>query len=307
MGRGSSLGSDHCLTFSVLMLNVTIGLLGLTLFCLSVWMRFEGEVRVWISELGMYQYWTGLYILMAASIIIVLISICGCGGTLTANPALLGANLSLTSFTFVLFILGASVLLGKYVQPTMDMEYLEEQFTNIFSMKNHRSDEFLIFLYWKSALLVLIALILELAGGIYMVVHGTENSQLTPWLEGKFNRLIIDSNYNDRALNILQTVQEKVGCCGALSYQDYDRNRLPISDFCRDKISGNVFQDGCVKRFSIFIEKRSGWLSGIALFIAFLQIILVGLTFWHWKRVREVDEEDYPRKGYYDPVPTKTR
>ncbi|CAL8089441.1 unnamed protein product [Orchesella dallaii] len=249
MGRGGSLSSDHCLTFSVLMLNVTVGLLGLTLFCLSVWMRFEGEVRTWISELGMYQYWTGLYILMAASIIIVLISICGCGGTLTANPALLGA----------------------------------------------------------SALLILIAVILELAGGIYIVVHGTENSQLTPWLHDKFNRLIIDSNYNDKALGILQTVQEKVGCCGALSYQDYDRNRLPISDFCRDKISGNVFQDGCVKRFSIFIEKRSGWLSGIALFIAFLQIILVGLTFWHWKRVREVDADDYPRNGYYDPVPTKTR
>jgi len=251
MGRGNGLGSDHCLTFSVLMLNVTIGLLGLLLFCLAVWMRFEGDVRVWISELGMYQYWTGLYILMAASIVIVLISICGCGGTLTANPGLLGV----------------------------------------------------------SAVFVLVAVILELAGGIYIVVHGSENSKLTPWLEKKFSKLIVDSNYNDRALNILQTVQEKVGCCGALSYQDYDRNRLPISDYCRDKISGNVFRDGCVKRFSIFIERRAGWLAGIALFTGFLQIILVGLTFWHWKRVRETNDDYFPsnNKSYYDPVPTKTR
>lgn len=57
---------------------------------------------------------------------------------------------------------------------------------------------------------MLIALILELAGGIYIVVHGTENSKLTPWLETKFSRLIIDSNYNDQALNLMQTVQEKV-------------------------------------------------------------------------------------------------
>lgn len=67
-----------------------------------------------------------------------------------------------------------------------------------------------IYFNFQSAILVLIALILELAGGIYIVVHGTENSKLTPWLNDKFNSLIIDSNYNDRALSLLQTVQEKV-------------------------------------------------------------------------------------------------
>jgi hypothetical protein len=49
----------------------------------------EGKVRVWVNDLEMYQYWTGLYILMAAGAIIIFISICGCIGAVQMNAALL--------------------------------------------------------------------------------------------------------------------------------------------------------------------------------------------------------------------------
>jgi len=62
----------------------------------------------------------------------------------------------------------------------------------------------------QSAALVIVAIILELAGGIYILVNGTENSQLTPWLDEHFHKLIIDSNYDDRANRLLQSLQEKV-------------------------------------------------------------------------------------------------
>jgi hypothetical protein len=57
---------------------------------------------------------------------------------------------------------------------------------------------------------VIVAIILELAGGIYMIVHSTHNSQLTPWLEKRFVLLIRDSNYNDKANEVLNVVQENV-------------------------------------------------------------------------------------------------
>jgi len=53
---------------------------------------------------------------------------------------------------------------------------------------------------------------------------------------------------------------------------DYSRNTLPISDSCRDAISGQVYQQGCVENLSLFIEKRAGWIAAIAIFVAFLQV-----------------------------------
>jgi len=53
-------------------------------------MRVEDNVSDWISELNMKQYWNGLYILMAAAVVIILISICGCLGAVAGNSLLLG-------------------------------------------------------------------------------------------------------------------------------------------------------------------------------------------------------------------------
>lgn len=239
--------TDNVSLFSVIVINVLCGILGALIFSLAVWMRLENEVRQWVSELGMYQYWNGLYILMAAGAIIMLISFCGCCGALVNNSCLLGT----------------------------------------------------------SAALILVAIILELAGGIYILVNGTETSKLTPWLERTFNKLIIDSNYNNRANLALQTVQEKVGCCGSVNYMDYDRARLPISEYCRDAVTGNVYQDGCVKKFSVFIEKRAGWLAGIALFVGLLQIILVILSIIRCRAIRD-DEDGTRRKQQYSPVAVRS-
>ncbi|CAG7831132.1 unnamed protein product [Allacma fusca] len=246
MGKGRGL-TDNCIVFTLILVNVLCGILGALIFALSIWMRLENEVRDWVQELGMYQYWNGLYILMAAGIIIVLISFCGCCGTIAGSPALLGT----------------------------------------------------------SAVLILLAVILELAGGIYILVNGTEASKLTPYLEKTFNKLILDSNYNPRVNLALQAIQEKVGCCGSVNYQDYDRARLPISDYCRDALTGNVYQDGCVKKFSNFIEQRTGWIAGIALFIVALQIILVVLTFMRCREAQSDDGDLGRKKQRYDTVPVR--
>jgi len=207
-------------------------------------MRMETDVRDWIRELEMFQYWNGLYILMVAGAIIVIISFCGCCGALTNN--------------ILLMTIGASC--------------------------------------------VIITLILEITGGVLILVHGTEYSKLTPFLTTTLDKLILDSNYNANANHYLITIQEKVGCCGSRSYLDYSRNNLPISDSCRDAISGNVYQQGCVEKFSIFIEKRAGWIAGIAIFVAVLQLLLVFFTFCYIRSVRGNDEVS-PKTRYHG-VPT---
>jgi len=232
--------TDDCLKFCIVIINLVCGVLGGLLFSLAVWMRLERDVKDWVRELEMYDYWNGLYILMAAGAIITIISFCGCCGAMVPNTGLLTI----------------------------------------------------------SVVVIILALILELAGGILILVNGTEASKLTPYLETTMGKLIINSNYNPTANFYLQHVQEKVGCCGSYNYQDYSRNGLPISDSCRDAISGNVYQDGCVKKLAIFIEKRAGWISGISLFVASLQILLVCFTCCYMKNIRSYDDGGYSNRKY---------
>jgi len=249
MGKGRGV-SDNCVVFTLISVNLLCGILGVLIFCLAIWMRMENEVREWVTELKMHQYWDGLYILMAAGLIVTIISFCGCFGALINNSCLLVT----------------------------------------------------------SAIVILVCIILELTGGIFILVNGTEYSNLDPWLQRTFNKLIVDSNYNPQANYVLQLVQEKVGCCGSINYQDYDRARLPISDYCRDAMTGNVYQEGCVKKFSQFIEKRSGWIAGIALAVVALQIILVVLSFLRCRALREDEDGDgMRRKQRYDPVPLSSK
>jgi hypothetical protein len=70
-------------------------------------------------------------------------------------------------------------------------------------------------------------------------------------------------------------------------------------------LTGNVYQDGCVKKFSNFIEQRTGWIAGIALFIVALQIILVVLTFMRCREAQNGDDDGGRKKLRYDPVTTR--
>lgn len=95
-------------------------------------------------------------------------------------------NVALTSFTFVLLIFGASVLLATSIQPTMDMDYLYEQFNNILKLKNYRGDEFLVFLYYKVS-----AVGLHCDGLGYLFLEVTVLQKFKLLMSFKFNESIV--------------------------------------------------------------------------------------------------------------------
>ena len=56
----------------------------------GLWMRFEWQFKHYIIQLGMYQFWTGAYILIVTGSFVMFFSLIGCWGAITENPNVLG-------------------------------------------------------------------------------------------------------------------------------------------------------------------------------------------------------------------------
>lgn len=52
------------------------------MFGLSLWMRLEPGFEEWVGWLGMYEFYIGIYVLIGASVIVMIISFIGCGAAL---------------------------------------------------------------------------------------------------------------------------------------------------------------------------------------------------------------------------------
>lgn len=54
-------------------------LLGSSMFGLCMWLRLDSNFQEWVNFLEIYEFYIGIYILLAASIFIVVITFIGCG------------------------------------------------------------------------------------------------------------------------------------------------------------------------------------------------------------------------------------
>ena len=69
---------------------------------IGVWIRCDWDFKEYVHQLEMYHFWTGAYILIAASVIVMVLSAFGCFGAITENPFILSLVASV-SMKFALF------------------------------------------------------------------------------------------------------------------------------------------------------------------------------------------------------------
>ena len=54
-----------------------------------MWIRYQWSFKNFVFGLGLFQFWTGAYILMVAAFFVMFMAIIGCCGAITENPLLL--------------------------------------------------------------------------------------------------------------------------------------------------------------------------------------------------------------------------
>lgn len=125
---------------------------------------------------------------------------------------------------------------------------------------------------------VSICIILEIVGASYMLSNGIRFSKVEIWLRETFLQLIAEFDYDESSRRMMNIIQEWVGCCGADGILDYIQWNKVIPTTCYNPVNGNAWYRagygyvGCVRGFTWYLEPMTGWISGLALSLAFLQV-----------------------------------
>lgn len=227
VGKGGGTGASPqalerqitSIKWTILSLNVITWIIGAAIFALCIWLRTEPNFAEWMERLEVEQYYIGIYVLLAASIIVMGVSFLGCCSALMENHTMIYGFIGMMILCFICELAGAAVLLD----------------------------------------------------------HSTYDSKLQPLVRRTMLKLIIRSNDEDYAYT-LRTIQENIGCCGADGPNDYLRLEQPLPPECRDSVTGNAYYHGCVEEFTWFVEDKSGWLSGLCMLTAFIQVVNMALA-----------------------------
>ncbi|KOC63571.1 CD9 antigen [Habropoda laboriosa] len=101
----------QCIKFTIFCLNAIIWLLGSAMLGLCMWLRLDPSFQEWVEFLEIYEFYIGIYILLAASIFIIVITFVGCGVALMEHIFGLYIYVGLQLFSYILGIAGTAVLL----------------------------------------------------------------------------------------------------------------------------------------------------------------------------------------------------
>ncbi|CAK9821628.1 Tsp2A [Anthophora retusa] len=109
---GPQLGQRiQCIKFTMFCLNAVIWLLGTAMLGLCMWLRLDPNFQEWVDFLEIYEFYIGIYILLAVSIFIIVITFVGCGVALAEHILGLYTYAGLQLFSYILGLTGTAVLL----------------------------------------------------------------------------------------------------------------------------------------------------------------------------------------------------
>ncbi|XP_031625881.1 tetraspanin-2A-like [Contarinia nasturtii] len=239
-GKGNGQGANMAklenqistIKYSIFCFNIIAWIIGAGMFIATVWIRAEKSFEEWIQILDIYVYYVGIYILIAASVIILIVSFLGCCSALMEHTQGLFLFIGTQCLAFIIHVAGSAVLLD----------------------------------------------------------YSTLNSSIQPFIRDSMRRLIMSSS-TPQSTTVLKMIQENIGCCGADGSNDYIIMRQPLPSTCRDTVTGNAFFHGCVDELTWLLEDKSGWVAGLAMTLAFIQVINVVLSLVLIQALKKEEDE----------------
>nr|XP_018917259.1 PREDICTED: tetraspanin-2A [Bemisia tabaci] len=117
-----------------------------------------------------------------------------------------------------------------------------------------------------------------LIGSAFLLENSTVNSRIQGMIRNTVTRMILYSVENDNTERVLNAVQENIGCCGADGPMDYVNLNRALPTECRDTVTGNAFFHGCVDEVTWYLEEKSEWITGIAVFLSTMHVLIAVLN-----------------------------
>lgn len=137
--RHSALNTESTkfFTYIIIVFCIIFTVLGAMMFAMGLYMLLEPDFKRWIQDLGMEFYWTGVYILLAAGIIVMLQSFFGICGAYQKKKTFLIVYMIGLALCFILEITGAAYLLNNGVTGSQSEVWLDAKFMTLISEYNY--------------------------------------------------------------------------------------------------------------------------------------------------------------------------
>lgn len=127
----------QCIKYTIFCLNAVMWIFGGSMFGLSLWLRLEPGFQDWVIFLDMYEFYIGIYILIATSIFVMIVAFVGCGAVLMENVLGLFLHVGLQIFCFICGLAGAAVVLDYSTYDSKIQPIIRRSMSNLISNSQH--------------------------------------------------------------------------------------------------------------------------------------------------------------------------
>ncbi|XP_029010489.1 CD9 molecule a isoform X1 [Betta splendens] len=101
-------GGETCIKYLMFAFNLVLWLAGVCVLAVGLWLRLDPKTRVLFEGSGSpYVFYTGVYILIGAGALIIVVGFLGCCGAIKESPCMLGMF-----FFFLLILFAIEVAAG---------------------------------------------------------------------------------------------------------------------------------------------------------------------------------------------------
>ncbi|XP_039299587.1 tetraspanin-2A [Nilaparvata lugens] len=118
----------------------------------------------------------------------------------------------------------------------------------------------------------MLCFVVGMIGAAMLKDYSTYKSEIQPVIRRQMLRLISMYPEDYYATNVLKTIQENIGCCGADGANDYIGLKRALPAECRDTVTGNCYFHGCVDELTWTLDERCFWPIYIAITQCFLHV-----------------------------------
>jgi len=141
-GEGNIMKLENQITilkYTLLFSNVILWMIGAAIFALCLWLRFEPGLEEWIEKLDIEEFYIGIYILLVASIIIMVVSFIGCISALQESSAALFIYIGSQVLGFICGALGSAFLLENSTQDSHIQPLIRESMRRLIMNSHHEA------------------------------------------------------------------------------------------------------------------------------------------------------------------------
>jgi CD9 antigen len=127
----------YVIKYVILFTNIIEWMIGASIFALCLWLRFEPGIGEFLEKLDAEEFYIGVYVLIVASIIIMIVAFIGCISALQESSIVLLVYIGTQVVAFIFGLAGSAVLLDNSARDSHFQPRIRESMRRLIINAHH--------------------------------------------------------------------------------------------------------------------------------------------------------------------------